>query len=243
MSKKFLVFLMVFSSYAIAASKPSVTPPMAPRGGALAIPDDGYDGTTGAASMACLTVAGPGGTINDMNVDIDLEHTWAGDLVIKVIAPDTTTLTLQSRAGFAEPADDGTGGFGDSSDYQAGTIINFANSGATSAEDAGSTIPGGDFICATDGLCSYSPAPGAGPGTDFTDFVGMDSTGNWQVCVGDSGGGDTGNFISAAINFDVGAPPPVLAAPTQVPSLSFYGIILMMGLLIVMMVYRQKRRA
>ncbi len=237
MSKKILVFLMVFSSYAMAASKPFVTTPMAPRGGALAIPDDAYDGTVG--TMACMTVVGPGGSINDMNVDIDLEHTWAGDLVIKVIAPDTTTLTLQSRAGFVEPADDGTGGFGDSSDYQAGAIINFANSGTTSAEDAGSTILGGDFICVTDGLCNYSPAPGAGPGTDFTDFVGMDSTGNWQVCIGDAGGGDTGNFISAAINFDVAA---ALAPPTPVPSLSFYGVLLMMSLLIIMMVYRQKRK-
>ena len=238
MSKRFLVLLMVFSSYAMAASKPTVTPPMAPRGGALAIPDDTYDGTT--ASMACLTTAGPGGAITDMSVDIDLEHTWAGDLVIKVVAPDTTTLTLQSRAGFAEPADDGTGGFGDSSDYQAGNTITFINGGATSAEDAGSNIPGTDFICATDGLCSYAPFPDQGPGTDFTDFTGMESAGNWMVCIGDSGAGDTGNFISSNINFTVAA---VLAPPTQVPSLSFYGILLMMGLLISMMVYRQKRRA
>jgi subtilisin-like proprotein convertase family protein len=237
MSKKLLVLLMVFSSYAMAASKPTVTAPMAPRGGAIAIPDDAYDGTI--VTMACITVAGPGGDILDMNVDLDLEHTWAGDLVIKVVAPDTTVLTLQSRAGYAEVADDGTGGFGDSSDYQAGNVINFINGGATSAEDAGSTIAGGDFICATDGLCSYSPAPDQGPGTDFTDFVGMDSTGNWQVCIGDAGAGDTGNFISAAINFDVAA---VLAPPTPVPSLSFYGILLMISLLIGMLFYRQKRK-
>lgn len=237
MSKRILVLLMVFSSYAMAASKPTVTPPMAPRAGAAVIPDNAYDGTI--ASMACLTVPGPGGDIIDMNIDLDLEHTWAGDLVIKVVAPDTTVLTLQSRAGFAEPADDGTGGFGDSSNYQAGSVINFSNGGATSAEDAGSTIPGADFICATDGLCNYSPFPDQGPGTDFTDFVGMDSTGDWQVCIGDAGGGDTGNFISANINFDVAA---FIPPPTNVPSLSFYGILLMMGLLIAMMVYRQKRR-
>ena len=228
---------MVFSSYAMAVSKPTVTPPMAPRGGALAIPDDAYDGTT--ASMACLTTAGPGGAITDMSVDLDLEHTWAGDLVIKVVAPDTTTLTLQSRAGFAEPADDGTGCCGDSSDYQAGNIITYINGGATSAEDSGSMITGAEFICATDGLCVYSPAPGAGPGTDFTDFVGMDSTGDWMVCIGDSGGGDTGNFISSNINFTVAA---VLAPPTAVPSISFYGILLLVGLFILMMYNRQKHK-
>ena len=238
MSKKFLVLLVVFSSFAMAAAKPTVAPTLAPRAGAAVIPDDAYDGTI--ASMACLTVPGPTGVIPgagiiDMSVDIDLEHTWAGDLVIKVVAPDTTVLTLQNRAGYAEPADDGTGCCGDSSDYQAGTVITFINGGATSAEDAGSTIAGGDFICATDGLCDYSPAPGTGPGVDFNDFVGMDPTGNWQVCVGDAGGGDTGNLISANINFNV-------PTPAKVPTLSFYGILLMMGLLISMMVYRQKRR-
>ncbi len=237
MSNKFIILMVLVSSFAMAETKPIFTEPMAVRAGAAVIPDNAYDGTI--ASMECLIVPGPGGDITDMNVDIDLEHTWAGDLVIKVVAPNAAVLTLQSRAGFAEPADDGTGGFGDSSDYQAGSIINFSNGGATSAEDAGSTIIGTDFICTTDGLCNYFPFPDQGPGTDFTDFVGMDSAGNWQVCIGDAGGGDTGNFISANINFTVAA---VLAPPTPVPSVSFYGILLLMSLVITMMVYKQKRR-
>ena len=237
MSKKFFLLLMVISSLAMAASKPSVTAPMAVRGGAIAIPDDAYDGTIG--SMACETVAGPGGSIIDMSVEVDLEHTWAGDLVIKVVAPDTSVLTLQNRAGLVETIDDGSECCGDSSDYQAGNTITFINGGATSAEDAGATIAGGDFICATDGFCEYAPSPGVGPGTDFGDFVGMESAGNWMVCIGDGGSGDTGNFISSNINFDVAA---VLAPPTAVPSLSFYGILLLVGLFVLTMYNRKKHR-
>jgi len=237
MNNKIFLLLMVISSLAMAETKSEPSEIMSPRAGAAVIPDNAYDGTV--ASMECLTIPGPGGNIADMNVDIDLEHTWAGDLVIKVVAPNAAVLTLQSRAGFAESADDGTGCCGDSSNYQAGSIINFVNGAATSAEDAGLTIPTGDFICATDGLCSYSPAPDMGPGTDFSDFNGMDSTGNWMVCIGDSVAGDEGNFISANINFTVSA---VLAPPTPVPSVSFYGILLLMSLVIAMMVYRQKRR-
>ncbi len=237
MSKKIFLLLMVVSSLAIAETKPTVSAPMAARGGAIAIPDDAYDGTTG--TMACDTVAGPGGSIIDLSVEIDLEHTWAGDLVIKVVAPDTTVLTVQNRAGLAEPADDGSDCCGDSSDYQAGNIITFINGGATSAEDAGSTIAGGDFICATDGFCEYAPSPGAGPGTDFNDFVGMESAGDWMVCIGDAGAGDTGNFISSNINFNVAA---VIPPPTAVPSLSLYGILLLVGLFMLMMYNRQKHR-
>ena len=234
MRNKIFLLLIIISSLSLAdETKPSITAPMAARGGAIAIPDDSYDGTT--ATMACATVAGPGGLITDMNVDLDLEHTWAGDLVIKVIAPDLTTLTLMSRPGFAEPADDGTGCCGDSSDFQAGNIINFVNGGATSAEDAGSTILGAEFICATDGLCEYAPAPDTGPGTDFSDFFGLESAGNWSVCIGDAGLGDTGNLISANINFTVPA--------VRIPSLSVYGIIFMIGLIILMMGYRVKRRS
>jgi len=233
--RNILILLLIFvSSISIAQqTKPTVTPPMAQRGGALAIPDDTYDGTVG--TMACLTVPGTTEDIVDLNVDLDLEHTWAGDLVFKVIAPDSTTLTLMNRPGFAEPADDGTGGFGDSSDYQAGSILNFSNGGTTSAEDSGNTILGTEFICATDGLCDYSPAPGAGPGTDFGDFAGINGAGDWQVCIGDAGAGDTGNFISASINF--------VGPPAAVPSLSFYSTILMIGLFILFMGYRVKRQS
>lgn len=239
MRNKFFLLLIFLSSFSFAQeTKPSITAPLPARGGSLAIPDDAYDGTIG--SMACNTIAGPGGVITDMDVDIDLEHTWAGDLVIKVVAPDTSVLTLMSRPGFAETADDGTGCCGDSSDFQAGNTINFVNGGATSAEDAGSTISGTEFICATDGLCEYAPAPDQGPGTDFNDFIGMDSTGDWMVCIGDSALGDTGNFISSAINFTVAAP---LAPAVPVPSVSFYGIIFLMGLLIFMMGYRIKRKS
>lgn len=57
----------------------------------LAIPDNGYNGTLG--SMACTPVTLSGsGNITDMNVRIAMNHTWVGDLVIKVVNPGATRM-------------------------------------------------------------------------------------------------------------------------------------------------------
>ena len=218
--KKLLTVLLAFMAFqAMAQTKPSLdftAPPFNPN--AIAIPDDAYDGTL--ASMACFNVTGPTGVISDMSATLAIDHTWIGDLVIKVVAPDNTVLTLMNRPGFAEPADDGTGGFGDSSDLSVAAPINFANGAPTSAEDMGATIPGGDVVCTADGLCDYAPAPGAGPGTDFSDFIGMNAAGTWQICVGDAGGGDTGQIDEtlSTLNFTVAIPAmPVFTPPAGTP--------------------------
>jgi subtilisin-like proprotein convertase family protein len=190
-----------------------------PRGGCTIIPDDGYDGSI--ASMACITIAGPGGVITDLNAEITMEHTWIGDLTYKVVAPDNTTLTLMSRPGFAEPADDGSDCCGDSSDLQLADTLTFRDGGATSAELMGSTIIGTQFVCGDDGLCEYAPAPDTGPGTSFADFVGLQAAGNWQVCVGDSGLGDSGNLCSANLNFTIAIGAIATSTPSDGSTLNF----------------------
>jgi subtilisin-like proprotein convertase family protein len=178
--------------------------------GGIAIPDDTYDGTIG--SMICMSIAGPGGVLTDLNLDLAVDHSWAGDLAVKIVAPDTTILTVMNRPGFAEAADDGTGGFGDSSDLTSTAILNFINGAAVSAEDMGAGIDGTQFICQDDGICTYAPNAGLGEGTDFSDFVGTESTGTWQVCVGDAGGGDNGFLCPAtALNFTAGSATTVVS--------------------------------
>lgn len=190
--------------------------------GRVAIPDDGYDGTLG--SMVCLDVPGQAGTINDINVQVAITHTWVGDLVIKLVSPSSEVLTLLSRPGYGESADDGTGCCGDSSNLDLNFPITFDDSAATSAEDMGSTLSGG-VICQDDGICTFAPAPGAGPGTNLAQFIGQDGAGTWQVCVGDSAGGDTGDFDSAQIIFDVTAPPtPTPQAVPGVPAMTPWGL-------------------
>jgi len=219
MKKLLIAFLTLVAFQVMAANKPSLNftaPPFNPN--AIPIPDNGYDGTL--ASMACFNVAGPSGIITDMSATVAIDHTWIGDLVIKVVAPDNTVLTLMSRPGFAETADDGTGCCGDSSDLSAAAPVTFANGAATSAEDMGATIAGNQVVCTDDGLCDYAPAPGAGPGTDFSDFIGMDATGTWQICVGDSVAADTGQIDEtvSTLNFTVAIPAiPVFTPPAGTP--------------------------
>lgn len=217
----FVLLILFFSAGVFAQQKPASEGPsvsLPPIEGCTAIPDDAYDGTV--ASMACITIAGPAGEILDMSASVSMEHTWVGDLTYKIVAPDNTVLTLMSLPGLAETGDDGSDCCGDSSNLQISDTLTFVNGGATSAEDMGSTISGAQFACGDDGLCEYAPAPDTGPGTDFSDFIGMEASGTWQFCVGDSAAGDTGNLCGASINFVT--PPPVI------PTTNFYGLVMLL---------------
>ena len=57
------------------------------------IPDNN---TTGASSPISISTAGNAGTVT---VDVNIVHTYSGDLVVDLIAPDNTVYTLQSRVG------------------------------------------------------------------------------------------------------------------------------------------------
>jgi len=177
-SKKYIILLLLLSMTTMAQlNKPGGGGTILGGGcaGGLAIPDDGYDGTIG--SMQCMTIAGLGGLLTDINLDLAVDHTFVGDLAVKIVAPDGTILTVMNRPGFAEPADDGTGGFGFGSDISSAAIVTYANGAATSAEDMGLTAVG--VVCQDDGLCDYAPSPGLGEGVDFNDYIGMESAGNW----------------------------------------------------------------
>ncbi len=201
------------------------------QGGCMAIDDDAYDGTVG--TMTCMTYTDASELeITDVNVNVGINHTWTGDLTVKVISPTGTVSTMQSRAGYAEPADDGTGCCGDSSDLAETSPFTYDDTAvsAVSAEDMGSTILGGDVVCADDGICDYIPAPDTGAGVNLADFNGEESDGDWMVCVGDGGGGDTGEICSVDITIQ-GDP---LGGPNfdiTIPTLSQVGLALLILML------------
>lgn len=207
--------LLVAVAAPVAASKARQTHPSAPvwqKGadappqpnlhvpqGCTAIPDDGYDGSTG--SMACFSVAGPATTVTDVDVQLSANHTWAGDMTVKVVNPSaTTTVTLMSRPGLVETGDDGTGCCGNDADMVSTSLITFDDDGGgTSAESLGVALT---IVCQDDGICNYVPNAGAAaPGT-LSAFDGQNGAGNWQVCVGDSASLDTGDLCSAALIFN-----------------------------------------
>jgi subtilisin-like proprotein convertase family protein len=159
--------------------------------GNVSIVDDSYNGTP--ASMASVPLAVPASTtIQNVAVRLAMAHTWIGDLTIKVRNPVGTVVTLMSRPGLAESADDGTGGSGASSDLSASFPILFQKGAAVSAENMGNTLTGSQAICRDDGICNFVPASGAAAAGGLDSFKGQNAFGTWRLYVGDSGAGDTG---------------------------------------------------
>lgn len=162
----------------------------------IAIPDDGYNGSFGSMASDFIVVGddGFGGNIiSDIDVTIGMSHTWIGDLTIKLVSPGGMVLTLLSRPGFDELADDGTGCCGDSSDLGFAFVITYDDASPNSAELMGSTIISGLIGDPANGSPdNYFPNPGAGPGVALADFNGLNAVGSWALYIGDSVGADTG---------------------------------------------------
>ncbi|MEZ4451899.1 MAG: proprotein convertase P-domain-containing protein [Nannocystaceae bacterium] len=172
----------------------------------LDIPDDNYDGSVG--SMACvdLNVIDDGINLVDAVAEVELaiEHSRIGDLVVKVRSPSGTITTLMSRPGLAEPADDGTGCCGDSSSMKKVFPVTFRDGGLVDAEQMGI----GQVVCQDDGFCDYFPNPDKGPGTNLADFHGEPSKGIWSVCVGDAGTAMAGQIGAVTLVIDKVKFPP-----------------------------------
>lgn len=196
--REILVMVAVGGLMAItgAASAGTVNVWSAGPGLSIGIPDDGYNGSFGSMASAFIVVGddGFGGNIiSDIDVTIGMSHTWVGDLTIKVVSPGGMVLTLLSRPGFAELADDGVGCCGDSSDLGFAFGITYDDASPNSAELMGSTIISGLIGDPANGSPdNYFPNPGAGPGVALSDFNGLNALGNWTLYIGDSVSADTG---------------------------------------------------
>jgi subtilisin-like proprotein convertase family protein len=169
-----------------------------------AIPDNGYNGTIPYPSMTCFpfTFLDTGlNTVAGVSFDIGVTHGWIGDLTIKLLSPAGTVTTVLNRPGYVIP-DDGTGTLGEASNLVASSVITFRDGGATDAELMGSTISPSQAVCQDDGLCDYAPnADSATPGV-LADLHGESVLGDWQLCFGDSGAGETGviDYMALSIN-------------------------------------------
>lgn len=234
-----LTLLLGSNSVVFAQTKDAeaVEPDLPPRGGTVPIPDDGYDGSLGSMACTASNVADTG-NVEDVEFEVALEHTWVGDLTIKLVSPAGTVATVQSRAGLAEPADDGTDCCGNSDNLALGSPITYSTTnGVVDAETMGGTDTS-NVVCQDDGECSFVPNPGsaADSGDLSALFDGEAANGDWEVCVGDSGGLDTGNLGAATVTVVTGGgggPGPGPGEATAVPALSRTGLILL-GLVVVL---------
>ena len=184
----------------------------------VAIPDGTYNGTLASMGTSAFTVAGVPTTnvaITSVTLTTNINHTWVGDVVIKLQAPDGKILGLMSRPGLTEP-NDGLSftccGF--SSDFVSGNPIKFVDGAALSAEALGSTatpIPAGDA----------APAPGAvaqPPGSLAALAAGLSNNvnGTWRVYAGDGAGGDAGTIVDATLSITYKSTEPcVLTCPAN----------------------------
>jgi cysteine-rich repeat protein len=160
----------------------------------LSITDNGYAGTL--ASMTCVNLTSTlTGTVGSVSANFGVAHTYAGDLVFKLKSPAGTVVTLMSRPGAAESADNGADSpYGNAADLSISYPIEFKTGASTSAENMGNGLSNSQTVCKDGGICTFAPNRGAAaPGT-LTTFNGQTAAGTWQFCAGDSAPGDTGTI-------------------------------------------------
>jgi subtilisin-like proprotein convertase family protein len=144
-------------------------------GGPIAIPDNT---PTGITSTIIVPPGAP--SVGDLDVDVDVTHTWVGDLTITLIRGATTS-AIFDRPGV--PAST----FGCSGDN---LNIIFDDQG-TDGSVEGSCTSGNPAYPVADGRYT--------PDNPLTPFNGGTATGTWTLNVNDQAGGDTGTLNSWAL--------------------------------------------
>ena len=173
--------------------------------------DGAYDGTTATMLGSSVTATGvTGDVVLDISIDVAITHTWEGDLTLKLENPDGDILTLMSRPGLAELADDGNETSFNNSGL-VGATLTFSDAGLTDAEtmgDFGELSTLGEDICAVDLLCDYFPSPGSAvtSATSFGDFFGGTLNGVWTLWAGDAVGADQGSIDAFTLNITTASP-------------------------------------
>ncbi len=124
-----------------------------------------------------LTVPSPG-TIVSMKVNVDITHTWVGDLFISLQSPSGQVRTLVDRIGVPP-------GFGCSA---ANLVITLDPNAATPVENA---------TCVSPVTGTYLPEESLSP------YYGQNMQGTWTLTVVDAAGGDVGLLNSWSIDFEM----------------------------------------
>lgn len=175
---------------------------------AIEIVDGEYDGTLDSMSCIEVEVTSPGscnfGSVDDMRLELSIDHPRVGELTIKLMSPSGLVTTLASIPGYDEPVDGGASHTGAQASLMSSAPIVFddGEQDAVSAEHMGAGIGAGDPVCLTDGRCAFIASPGAGVGVNgLDDFHQEPAAGTWTVCVGDSSRGHVGTLVDAELTY------------------------------------------
>jgi truncated hemoglobin YjbI len=177
--------------------------------------DDKYNGMI--SSMLCTDIVfadSPLPLVGGMSLKVGLDHSFVGDLTIKIVSPDNKIFTPLSRPGpEAALKDDGVPCCGDDTNVSSLFPFGFANNGLVSGKDMGKApLITSQTVCKDENPkidpCVFKPFPGLAPGKDFNDFKGANVAGNWKVCIGDSGKLDGGKLQYIGLTIDRVKYPP-----------------------------------
>ena len=131
-------------------------------------------------------------TITDLDVALQVTHTWVGDLCVTLVhQPTGTTVDLIQRMG--------AGGACHSGDPFGCATDNFN----IALDDAGA---GG--LIEDQCMANLSSPPGYVPNNPLAAFNTLDSAGDWTLTVSDNAGGDFGTFDSWSLIFTSSGPGP-----------------------------------
>ncbi len=140
--------------------------------------------------------------ISDIQIDLDMTHTWMGDLIVTLIAPNANSHVIFHRTG-------STSGNGAGYASELNGVYMFSDILPTSANwwvvaiPAGETIPTGVYRTTTAG------GDPLGNGVDTVITSAFNSTmpaGNWVLNVSDNAGSDTGSINAATLKITAGPP-------------------------------------
>jgi len=126
------------------------------------------------------TAASALNSITEVTLDLDINHSWNGDLIVTLTSPEGTAVILVDRPGRT------TGAPGCNEN---GMQITLDDAAATPIEDC--TGENGPYPAVTG---SYFP------NNPFSAFDGEDPNGTWILNISDNLGGDSGELIAATIN-------------------------------------------
>jgi subtilisin-like proprotein convertase family protein len=130
-----------------------------------------------------------GATVNDLNVSIDISHTWVGDLTATITSPSGSFATLFIGAGFGCAGDDI---FVTIDDEALNTSLDYQ----LTCEPTPPSISG-----------SFQPVD------PLSIFDGEDLNGNWTIKISDLLGGDGGTINSITLDFGQSGGTVVLPIP------------------------------
>src|SRR5690606_34696999 len=115
----------------------------------------------------------------DLNVNLDVSHSWVGDVTTTITSPAGTSVTFVDRPGYSGS------GFGCSGDDILATLDDAGTGAVESQCGAGVPTINGTFT----------------PNNPLAAFNGESTMGDWIITISDSAAGDTGTLNAWGITY------------------------------------------